>query len=256
MKFTMLANSILIRLSALFFLCVSTNFLGCSSTTPDSHNVPAHISEQSLAQSTLANKENDIHPFIESLPDTLRKYPLNIYFWLEIRDRSFLLIDQNSDLILFHDNLNFVVLDHDVHPFCSLSHDKKKIAYTRFVDGRGTGKIYIYNLVQNKKISINDDIYAEGPVFFPDDSGLLYVSGKTSIASFYRYQFYMSQTHQLTNIGMVSGSGLPLGFQPVPSDYQSYRWEKADNGKPRLLAYRSDEKTLRLNPYTGETQWP
>lgn len=89
------------------------------------------------------------------------------------------------------------------------------------------------------------------PVWSPDGKELLFVSGRTSLASLWAINVDGTNLRQVTNKGLIGGKGkLPKGFIPVPALSRGIKWSKQGtiylhSGDGIWVVQRSDGKTDR-----------
>ncbi|MBS2032977.1 MAG: hypothetical protein JST54_34210 [Deltaproteobacteria bacterium] len=79
------------------------------------------------------------------------------------------------------------------------------------------------------------------PIFTPDNRAVIFVSGKSGLASLWRVELASGVTTQLTNIGMRGGHGIPVGFVPPPSEMALAQWDG------ETLLYVASGQTIRVD---------
>ncbi len=129
------------------------------------------------------------------------------------------------------------------------SADGKLLAMTlegQFRSGPGT-RVALSDGEGNVSMQLED---ADRPALSPDGQTLVFVSGRTGIASWWRTSVRGGEPVQLTNAGIELGverEGEPEGFVPPPVSSDSLRWVTAD-----VLRYDAGGGELwTLNVRTG-----
>lgn len=76
------------------------------------------------------------------------------------------------------------------------------------------------------------------PIFTPDNRAVIFVSGRSGVASLYRVELKSGEVKQLTNVGLAR---VTAGFVPPPPDVAGMHFEGEQ------LVYASGGRTFRVN---------
>jgi len=163
--------------------------------------------------------------------------------WAAVVDKSTLLAVEDGKLVLHRDNTTRVLFDHAAPDFALDATNR-----------------WIAAVVRKPELPIDTDLVllpleggptralaafpgsSEGrPIFTPDNRAVVFVSGKSGLASLWRVELASGTTTQLTNIGLRGGHGLPAGFVPPPTEMALAHWDG------ETLEYVANGQTVRVD---------